>query len=172
MAAMWVMCREEPMSVHRFELFADYFQFYLQDESVDGNLGEKWSPEATDRLLALAHGTIGVGTVRNMTVPVCLEFRDSAPTDDVKCDHAVECSIEIPSGKLVIAGCTDYFPEAARINVKPGTYRARVYYAGLDSLSSDGLDGSDSYHLVLWLAPQGEVVVLKKFSGSRSIASL
>ena len=48
---------------HHFDLFADYHQFYLQDEPVDGNLGDDWTQEATDRLLAITDGTIGVGTV-------------------------------------------------------------------------------------------------------------
>ena len=41
------------METHEFNLFADYFQFYLQDESVTGNLGDSWTEEAVERLLAL-----------------------------------------------------------------------------------------------------------------------
>jgi hypothetical protein len=67
------------MAEHHFDLFADYFQFYLQDEQADGDLSESWTKEATENLLALAPGTIGVGTVRNMTVPVMVEVRDSPP---------------------------------------------------------------------------------------------
>lgn len=46
-----------------FKLFVDYFQFYLQDERASGDLSERWTQEAVDRLLATAPGTIGVGTV-------------------------------------------------------------------------------------------------------------
>ncbi len=56
-----------------YELLADYFQFYLQDESADGSLGESWTEEAVARLLAVAPGAIGIGTVRNMQVPVIVE---------------------------------------------------------------------------------------------------
>jgi hypothetical protein len=66
---------------HHFNLFADYHQFYLQDELVKGDLSDSWTSEATDRLLAVAPGTIGVGTVRNMTVPVDVELRDEEPSD-------------------------------------------------------------------------------------------
>jgi hypothetical protein len=47
--------------MQRFEytLFADYFKFYLQDESADGDLSNSWTQEAVDRLLAVAPGTIG-----------------------------------------------------------------------------------------------------------------
>ncbi|HEV3315366.1 MAG TPA: hypothetical protein VG488_00305 [Candidatus Angelobacter sp.] len=151
--------------MQRFEytLFADYFQFYLQDESTEGDLSNSWPPEAVDRLLAVAPGTIGVGTVRNMNVPVVVEITDSEPDADLSAwDHVTECTVEVPSGRVVIAGCTDYFPDAARIELVPGPYRARIYYGGLSSLSEDGLDGDDHYRVVLWKAAPGPVQVLKQ----------
>jgi len=153
--------------MQRFEntLFADYFQFYLQDESVKGNLSESWTPEAVNRLLAVAPGTIGVGTVRNMNVPVMVEVTDGEPDANVAAwDHVNECSFEVSSGRVVIAGCTDYFADAARIDVLPGSYRARVYYGNLNSLSDDGLDGDDHYKVILWRAAPAPVQVLKQRS--------
>jgi hypothetical protein len=134
-----------------YTLFADYFQFYLQDEGADGNLGDAWTDTAVNDLLALAPGTIGVGTVRNMDVPVEIEVLNGPPQNDLaQWDHVMECGIDVPSGRLVIAGCTDYFPDAARLNIALGTYRARIYYGDLDSLSEDGLTGDDHYRIVLW----------------------
>lgn len=151
------------MPRYDFELFADYHQFYLQDEPVEGNLGDAWTEDASSRLLAVAPGVIGVGTVRNMDVPVTIEILDREPQlDPAGFDHVVECSLSVQSGRIVVAGCTDYFPDAARIDVPAGTYRVRVSYANLSSLSADGLDGNDSYHLELWLAPSAEVSVLKR----------
>lgn len=118
-----------------FKLFVDYFQFYLQDERASGDLSERWTQEAVDRLLATAPGTIGVGTVRNMEVPVVVEIAENPPGDDLMAwDQVNECSIDAPSGRLVVAGCTDYFPDAARIELPAGTYRARIYYGNLTSL--------------------------------------
>jgi hypothetical protein len=103
-----------------FNLFADYYQFYLQDENVSGDLSESWTQDAVDRLLAVAPGTIGVGTVRNMQVPVVVEIADGVPEDDLSVwDQVNECDLDSPSGKLVIAGCTDYLPDAARIELQP-----------------------------------------------------
>jgi hypothetical protein len=151
------------MQQHKFELFADYFQFYLQDEKAKGDLSESWTEEATKRLLAIAPETIGVGTVRNMTVPVCVEIQETEPTEDFnKWDHVVECSLNIPTGKIVVAGCTDYFPDAARIIVQAGCYRARIFYGGLDTLSENGLEGDDLYKIVLWPAPVSDVKILKQ----------
>ena len=89
----------------QFDLFADYFQFYLQDETVKGDLSESWTPEAAHRMLATAPGTIGVGTVRNMIVPVTVEIADAAPDDDTSAwDQVNECTLDAPSGRVVIAG--------------------------------------------------------------------
>lgn len=112
---------------HSFTLFADYYQFYLQDEAVAGDLSESWTPDAVDRLLALGPGVIGVGTVRNMDVPVEVEVLSGPPDEDLTAwDRVNECSIRFTTGRAVIAGCTDYFPGAARITVGTGDYRARL----------------------------------------------
>jgi hypothetical protein len=66
-----------------FTLFADYHQFYLQDELVTGDLSDSWTPEAASRLLAIAHGTIGVGTIRDTTVPVDVEISDTEPLESL-----------------------------------------------------------------------------------------
>ena len=54
----------------KLEFFADYFQFYLQDDDpAFGNLAEAWTEDATQRLrIAVAPGIVGVGTARNDTV--------------------------------------------------------------------------------------------------------
>jgi hypothetical protein len=144
-------------------LFADYFQFYPQDESAEGDLSDSWTDEATDRLLAVAPGTVGVGTVRNMEVPVRVDVLEGEPPLDAEeWDHMTECSIQIDSGRLVVAGCTDYFPEATRIPLAPGTYAVRVSYGGLASLSADGLDGDDHYRVQLWPGGATAARVLKQ----------
>jgi hypothetical protein len=154
------------MEIHEFNLFADYYEFYLQDESAEGNLSDSWTDLAIQRMLALAPGTIGVGTVRNTTVPVVVEVSKSEPMEDISpWDHVNECSIDLPSGQIVVAGCTDYFPDAARIKVSPGCYRARLFYGDLDTLSKDGLDGKDHYKVALWPALSGEAVVIKQRQG-------
>ena len=150
-----------------FTLFADYFQFYLQDEAVSGDLSDAWTPDAVDRLLALAPGVIGVGSVRNMDVPVEVDVLAAPPVDDLSAwDRVNECTVSINSGKAVIAGCTDYFPDAARIAIAPGVYCARIYYGDLPSVSADGLEGHDHYKIALWTAPEGPVVQLKPSSAA------
>ena len=153
------------MKSHELSLFADYFQFYIQDEAAAGGLSNSWNEEATARLLAIAPGTIGIGTVRKMNVPVVVEIRDQEPRDDFSdWDHAVEASLDVASGRLVIAGRTDYFPDAMRVEVRPGCYRARVSYGALDTLSEDRLSGDDHYRVQLWPGLPTAVHVLKQRS--------
>jgi hypothetical protein len=51
-----------------------------------------------------------------------------------------------------------------RIEIPPGAYRARMSYGALDTLSEDGLSGSDHYRVQLWLAPSIAVRVLKQWA--------
>src|ERR1051326_8074250 len=127
-------------------LFADYFQFYIQDELAVGDLSSSWTEEAMSRLLAVAPGTIGVSTVRNGDVPVTIEIHSQEPDNDLaRWDHVVEATLDVTSGRIVVAGCTDYFLDAKRIDVPSGSYRARVSYGALDTVSEDGRRGEDHY---------------------------
>lgn len=153
------------MQEYGFNLFADYFQFYLRAEEAAGDLSDSWTPQAVEDLLALAPGTIGIRTARNMSVPVVVAVHAARPAfEDAACwDQICEADLSLPSGRIVVAGCTDYFPDAARIVVTPGSYRARVQYGGLDTASEDGLDGNDHYRIDLWPAgPEGRHVVKRR----------
>ena len=150
------------MKTLKFELFADYFQFYLQDEMTDSDFSESWTDETVKRLLAVEPGAIAVGTARNMDVPVTVELHDREPQTDFEFwDQVNECSIEVPSGKIIIAGCTDYLPDAERIELQAGMYRARISYGSLHSLTPDGLDGDDQYRIQLWQASAIDPTVIK-----------
>ena len=152
----------------QYEIFADYHQFYLQDDDQSfGDLSAAWTDEATERLLAVAPHVIGVGTVRNLTVPVSVAVHESRPQiSEEEWDHITAASLQIDTGRIVVAGCTDYYPEAARIEVVPGVYEAIVCYRNLASLSRDGLDGGDSYHVHLFPGREILPTVLKKRSDS------
>ena len=134
-------------------LFADYHQFYLQDESSAGDLSDAWTEEAVERMLAVAPGVVGIGTASNGNVAVSVEVLGLAPAEPpATYDQVNECSLVVTRGPLVIAGCTEYFPEAARVPAAVGTYRVRVSYC---------LSGEESYLVQLWQAPQIDPVVVK-----------
>lgn len=150
-------------SIDRLELFADYHQIYLQDENADPDNPDDWGERLVTDMIAVSAGTVGIGTVRNMTVPVTVEVLPAPPRDTLDAwDHVAEASIDAPSGTLVVAGCTDYLPDARRINVPAGTLRVRAYYGGLNTLSEDGLEGDDHYRVVVWPATPGPIEVIKR----------
>lgn len=143
-------------------VFADYFQFYVQDEIANEDFGALWSEEAVDRLLAVGQFSVGIGTVRNADVPVSVSIHEHAPPEDFgEWEMVNECSILCRSGRIVIAGCTDYLPEAQRMSLKPGSYRVRVCYAGLDHVSADGMEGDDFYRVQIWPQEPGPLRVVK-----------
>lgn len=149
---------------YQYQVFADYFQFYVEDENPEDRTEHIWDDEKNIELgLAIGKGIIAVGTERNFTVPFTLEIHDSAPAND---DFSIwsrinECSINLPSGTLVIFGCTDYRPDAARVKISPQCYRARIYYGALDSVTKLN-KGDDHYKMILWAAPFAEIKILKE----------
>ena len=97
-----------------------------------------------------------------MTVPVTVVTLNAPPNDDsAQWDRITECSLEVRSGQIVIAGSSDFFENAARIKIAAGWYRARIFYGGRDTLSEDGLIGNDHYKVVLWPAAEAKLQVLK-----------
>ena len=148
----------------KFDIFADYFQFYLNDAEKSPPAPEDWTDDDAKKRLKVIPYLIVICPVRNMTVPVTLEVCDSEPTDNFDTwDHVAECSLDIPSGKLVVDECTG--SPAANIDIAPGCYRVRIFYGDLDSLSEDGLEGDDHYKIVMWRDAPIDLKVLKQWEG-------
>lgn len=150
----------------RYEIFADYFQFYLWDEGVRPAPPIDYSDEdVADRIKAAPHVVV-IQPVRNMDIPVQLDIAETAPPLELeKFDHVAEASIDLPSGRLEIHECTGGSIDI--IAVAPGTYRVRACFSGLETLSEDGLEGGDQYQLTLWPAPVTPVEVLKQYEATR-----
>src|SRR3954470_13284169 len=71
------------MQAIELTIFADYHQFYLQDDDDRfGDLSDAWTPEATERRMAVAERVVGIATVRNMQVPVRIEVTSQLPNLD------------------------------------------------------------------------------------------
>ena len=130
-------------------VYAEYSQFYLGDSAFNADTGSPdfWSPTALQRRLAVARPSlIGVGTSRYDDVPVALDLLDGPPSEDVDgWDQVVDASIQVPTGRLVIDGPISWQPGTSfEIDLTPGTYRARVYYAEINSTDQD------HYRIALW----------------------
>lgn len=149
------------MTVRRFDIFADYFQFYVCDETYVTDPALLWGA-ADDPMLAVGPDLIAIGTARNMRVPVELQILPSEPAPDTDAwDQVRDCGLRLTSGALIVFGCTDDPDQAERIAAPVGDYAARVCHGGLNSLSEDGLDGDDRYRIQLWPGAVRPVTVLK-----------
>ena len=131
---------------HILQVYADYHQFYIHDVSFTGDTGDPsfWSPEAFARRLAISPPSlVGISTDRYDEVPVVLEITDRPPGGEfASWDHVVEASLAIPTGRLAIRGPTS--TEGDSLELPPGTYRLRIFSAGLDTFDEDW------YRSVLW----------------------
>jgi hypothetical protein len=133
--------------IRDFDLFADYHQFLVHDSACDWeDLPDRWTDETVEAMFIQGDGYVAVGTARDMTVPVEVRIDESEKElpnggwDRIACGE-----LEVPTGEIVVTGVTDGARSGGRLKVAPGEYRVRVLFAGLDSLSEDGLDGDDHY---------------------------
>ncbi len=148
--------------IKRYQIFADYFQFYLWDADERPNAPEDYDGEDIRSRIKAAPFVVVIQPIRNREVPVEIELPPAPPLlvlDDW--DHVVEASIDLPSGRLEIHECTGGSIDI--LSVTPGSYRVRACFAGLGTLSEDGLDGDDHYHITLWPASPAPVDVLKHY---------
>ena len=146
----------------RYEIFADYHQFYLWDHDESPSPAVDYSDEDVERRIKAAPHLVVIQPERNMSVPVEVEIAGEAPEpclDDW--DHVAEASLDLPSGRLEIHECTGGSVDI--LAVARGPYRVRACHGGLGTLSDNGLDGADHYRVILWPAPMAPVAVLKQY---------
>lgn len=147
------------VATYRYEILADYHQFYLEDPSNPRADGPEWTEKTVADMLSVSPECVAIGTARAMDVPITVEIHDATPKESYDdWDHVTEASLDVPSGRVSIG-----FWETQSIDVPPGTYRVRVYYGGLDSLDEMGLEGDDHYRIVFWRGKAIAPRVLKRW---------
>jgi hypothetical protein len=152
--------------VHDLRIFADYHQFYIWDAGTNPLAPVDYTDDDLRNMVKVAPHVVVIEPMRNMMVPVLIEVHDTDPGwDPLSWDHAVECSVDLPTGHLQVHECTG----SAQLDLRlpPGTYRVRVLFAGLDSLSASGLEGDDRYVALLWPGDTQPLRVLKLFTSAR-----
>ncbi|WP_410815664.1 hypothetical protein [Micromonospora sp. 050-3] len=154
------------------ELFADYHQIHLSDDGSTGDLSEAWTDQAVVDRLAVVDDAMAIGTSVNVTVAVRVDVLDAPPVDDsADYDHVVEGSMQVRSGRIVVMGCTDYEPDAARVRVPVGPVRVRAASSNLVEAERLGVDSDEApqtmerLRVLVWPAPSEKPVVLKRWEG-------
>jgi hypothetical protein len=146
--------------IYRFHLSAEFNQFFIQDELADAEVD--WTEEEGRVNLALNDGIIAVGTNCDRVVPVEVQILSSEPPCNIESwDHLVDCTIHVTSGRLAVYGCCEDLTTAARINLDPGRYMARVCYGNQYSCD-DHIFCADYYVVVLWRSNAELFQVLKR----------
>jgi len=155
--------------VHRFTIFADYFQVVLMDERSGEPFPETWSADALDRMLVVGKSVASIGTLRNVDVPVEIQVLDAAPALDYsEWDHAVEGSIEVPSGSLVVMSCTGYLPDAPRVPIASGTYQLVFLARGLGTIDDEAGPADNLYRVCSWLGPAQAPNLIKSWRSANA----
>ena len=144
------------MLVFSGEVFADFFQFYIAD--VGKKLADlpMWNEEEVQRRLAISNGLVAFRTLQNHNVPVSISIHSEKPDNELGAAHIAECSME-SSGKLMIAGCTDFAADAAQFSVRPG--RLRVSYECVEPEAATENDVAENCHYFIKLWPSEDLTV-------------
>ncbi|MFE7113456.1 hypothetical protein ACFU98_45320 [Streptomyces sp. NPDC057575] len=153
------------------QVFADYCQIHVLDEDSETDLGEVWTEQALLDRLGVARDALVIGTEVNVSVAVSVDLLTSEPDgDSAKFDHVVEASLHVPSGRLVVMGCTDYLPEASRFEAPAGWIRVRASRRNLanasraDIESDEAPETTEQLRLQAWPAPQTDPQIIKRWS--------
>lgn len=135
----------------KFDVFADYFQFLLLDEASDDDFSILWTERALEIGVAVGQTAASFGTLRNVTVPVEIRLLAADPGIDAgEVDHLSSGYFEVPTGRLVVMGCTDYLPDAPRIEIPSGGYRFSYAMRGIESITYESDPADDSYTVYMW----------------------
>ena len=137
------------------------------DVEADDDTSEIWTEEAFKLKLGILSNTLAIGTFRNVDVPLEVEIFESEPEVNLEeWDHASKGYFTIKSGNCAVFGCTDYLPDAAKIEIKPGTYSALSLAKGLGSITEEWEDADDLYKVILWPSFNEEYKALKNYENT------
>jgi hypothetical protein len=140
-------------------LFADYFQIHVFDEGSETDFGDLWTTQTVKDGLAVGPDAAAVGTAVNVFVQVSVEALGS------------------PSGRLVVIGCTDYEPDAARFEVTPGWLRLRASRSNLGAAAALAIGSAttpetmERVRIQVWPAAPADVTVVKRWNAEQDPAA-
>lgn len=163
------MAGQPEKTVHHITIFADNFQFMLQDLLEDCEFPEDWNDSLLTRLFSCGNKIIGIGTVRDLDCDLTLEVYADRMDERLQqqdpemnqYDHVAQCNIEIPSGKLLVTGCTTNLEDCTKIEVIPGQYGVRIFWSNLSNTDALGFEGDDTYLVQLWPDTHFDEAILK-----------
>jgi len=154
-----------------FRVWADHYQFYVEDAASAADTGSIWDDRTLPARLAVDAGLIAIGTARyGGQLDVAIELRREEPPYDLDAwDHVAVASVTFPSGELALSSpSAPNDPDNPTLTVPPGTYRLLARSRGLDAIPPEDIDdepddGPDRYEVLLWPGPPLGLAVLKQW---------
>ncbi|MFK0017644.1 hypothetical protein [Streptomyces sp. NPDC091027] len=156
------------------ELFADYFQIHLMDddsEATETGIGDVWTEQAVLDGLGVGEHALAIGTAVNVFVEVAIDLLSGRPDDDSgDFDHVVEASLNLASGRLVVAGCTEHLPDAARFDMPAGWTRVRTSRRNLQAAAfpdpecEDEPEDKEEIRIQVWPALHSQPDIIKRWT--------
>lgn len=148
-----------PQDTNTFEVLADYNQFFLLDAEVQPPYPEGITEADIANRFKVAPNLLAIYTSGSSYVSLTIKQLPSAPPIESELwEHVVELPLELPSGRLAVAGCTDYLPECPEVKIAPGSYSVRIHGRGF------GEDGKEEYLAILWLATGHSLQMLNQYN--------
>ncbi|MGW7363088.1 hypothetical protein ACWGI8_06550 [Streptomyces sp. NPDC054841] len=130
-----------------------------------------WTEQALLDGLGITDDALAIGTAVNVTVAVGVHVLAQQPEDDSDdFDHVVEASLNLVSGRLVVLGCTEYLPDAARFDMPAGWTRIRASRRNLaaaafpDPDCEDEPEDTEEIRLQGWPAPYSQPRIIKRWT--------
>lgn len=155
------------MNLHKFQLFADYFQLYITDDNSKTDTSDIWNDKSLEFKLAVSKSTLAIGTFRNMDVLLEIEICTEEPNINLEeWDHASKGYLTIETGRCVVFGCTDYLPDAKRVDLPNGNYSAISLAKGLNTITEEWEDAEDLYKVYLWPSSVRDYKSLKQYENT------
>lgn len=134
-----------------FEIFADYHQIFIDGSGTKDMSEYVVSDDDIKERLYTDRGLLVVQTCRDIETRIKFDVCDIKPEAETsRWDHMVQCGFEVTSGSISVFGSTDFVDDYHKIPMESGVYGVFVCYSGLGTISEDGLDGDDYYHIFLW----------------------
>jgi hypothetical protein len=97
-----------------------------------------------------------------------LHALDGAPEvqlDDF--DHVVEGSFTSPTGQIAVMGCTDFLPDAPRLEIQPGSHQFMYLVSGARTIQTEWEPADDLYSLYIWPAERRALHLMKQWKPGR-----
>lgn len=148
-------------STTHLKVYADHGQFYLMDAHALPEYPEFVEDQHIEERFQTVPNLIAVYPTESHEVGVTINVLASEPCiDQEDWQHIAQCSIDVPSGTLIIAGCADYLPDCPRVQVSRGP--CGVIITGNQLNQSPG----ESYHFFIWPSDEPKTKIIKRYGAT------